>query len=62
MKVYQKVKFVAGDETGVVVCYTNYIPDVKVNNYVILHECSLQRYKNLSYEIAIDKCKSGDLP
>ena len=38
-KIYKKVKFIAGDETGVVVCYTNYLPEIKKNVYVVLNDC-----------------------
>ena len=55
-KKYQKVKFVAGDETGNVVCFTNVIPQVSKGKYVVLQDCRLIKYNN-SYEISSTKCR-----
>ena len=54
-KIYKKIKFVAGDETGITVCYTNYLPEIKRNSYIVLNDCQLQKYYD-SYEVVSNKC------
>jgi hypothetical protein len=38
---HKKVKFIAGDETGLVVCFTNWSDQIKVGNVVEIHNCQL---------------------
>lgn len=47
-KVHNKVKFVGGDETGIIVCYTDYAAGMKVGSYVVLLDCSLYKFHGLS--------------
>lgn len=40
-KKFKKVKFIAGDENGIVVCYTNHVSQLKKGSYVVLKDCIL---------------------
>lgn len=43
---FPKVKFIGGDETGIVVCYTNYIPEIRKGETIILKDCCLTKFYN----------------
>ena len=51
------MKFIAGDQTGIVVCYTNYIPEISQGKYITLNDCGLSRFYNTSYEVTSIKCR-----
>jgi len=57
-KNFKKIKFVGGDETGLIVCFTNYIPEMVEGSFITLYECSLINFKGVSNEIVNTKCHS----